>query len=252
MWKVTLVISLWISIVCSYPNCDRKEAVNKHSGCPYLEVKSEQFCQIWDTPSNNAHSYFHNVNETSELILKSSRTNKEIKVKLPIGSFKGTLDADKFRINGEEKASIDKKARYFWIMKGHFYYYDDICLWNSDKEIKECRVTKKGTQYQINSRQYCQLLKIYKNENLNLTINDEKELHFQISYWKAYEFNNFYRNYFKSNDFLSFDWSNEVVRSNKFHSKSIPKDIDYFIILCDGKMTFSQIPSREEISSLRG
>ena len=253
MWKVTLVISLWISIVCSYPKCKKKMTINKLSGCPYREVKSEQFCQIDYTPYNLYYDYFYNVNGTSELILKSSKTNKEIKVKIPTDPFKGHLNGDEFLINGEEKASIDKEDKYFMIMKGHCYYYPDKCVFNPNKEIEECPVTKNGTQYQVDSKDYCQLLKIYKNENVNLTINEvEKKLHFAISYRKGKEFNYFYRHFFETNHFLNFDWSNEVVRSTRFNSKSIPKDIDYFQILSDGKIAFTQTPSREEIISLRG
>ena len=104
-------------------------------------------------------------------------------------------------------------------------------------------------EYQVNTISYCQLMKIYKNENINLTIHDEETLHFEISYWKDDEFHYFYRHFFNTNDFLNFDWSNETVHSNKFHNKSIPKDVEYFMILSDGKVTYSQIPSREEVSS---
>ena len=186
MWKVTLVLSLWISIVCSYPNCDWKPAVNKYSGCPYAEIKSEELCQISSTPSNEKHSYYYNVNGTSEWILQSSKTNKEIKVKIPTGSFEGHLNGDKVLINGEEKASIDKEDQYYRIIKGHFYYFIGKCVLNPDEELKNCPVTKNGTKYQANSsNNYCHLLRIYRNENLNLTINEEIQLRLAISYRKG-------------------------------------------------------------------
>ena len=186
------------------------------------------------------------------MILQSSKTNKEIKVKIPTVSFKGHLNGNKYRIHGEEKASIDEEDTYYMIMKGHFYYNTDICFLNQDKEIKECSVTKNGTQYQVDSTDLCQLLKIYRNEDVRLRIHEEKRLYIEISYRKGKEFNYFFRDYFKANGFLNFDWSNELVRSSQFNSKSIPKDIDYFQILADGKIAFIQIPSREGIISLQG
>ena len=169
-------------------------------------------------------------------------------MKIPTGSFNGDLDVDKFRINGEEKASIDREDKYHRIMKGHLYYTPDKCLLNKDKEMEKCQVTKKGTQYQVDSTDRCQLLKIYRNENVHLKIK-EGRTRFQISYWKGNKLNRLYQFSASPHTLLSFDWSNEVVAVNRFRMKSIPKDTDYFIILIHSKIAFTQIPSREEITS---
>ena len=94
---------------------------NKLSGCPYYEIKSEQLCQIRSVHFNYHFYYFYNVIGTGDLILKSSKTTKEIKVKIPTGSVEVHFDGDKFRINDEEKASLDKEDSYYRILKGHFY-----------------------------------------------------------------------------------------------------------------------------------
>ena len=55
------------------------------------------------------------MNATSKLlILTSNKTDNQIKVEIPVGSFELHLNGDELLINGEKKASIDKENTYIF------------------------------------------------------------------------------------------------------------------------------------------
>ena len=253
MWKVTTVFSLFIYSVSTYPHCDNEIIINNHSGCPYYEIKPAQLCQL---DSYNGYSlYVQNLDATSELIFISKKTGHHVKVEIPTtGSFELQLHWDKILINGEIKASIDKKDGYFQNLKpGQFNISPDRCLLNPDQEIEACKLTKNGTQYQVDSKHLCQLLIVFRNENLNLTWEDGNPF-LAISYWKRNKLKEFKIGTFSSSGVLIFDWLKNTFHSNDFsyRRKPFPKNVDEFIILTQEKFKFSQSPSRDEFFSSRG
>ena len=148
--------------------------MNRLSGCPYFEIKSEHLCQLYYEAFKEIYIYINNLKATSELIFTSKNTEKQVKVKIPSGSVIVHFNGNKVLIDGEIKASLDKEETYFLNGKGHFYYSEDKCILNLNQEIKPCQIIKNETQYQKNSADFCQILQIYRNENVQLTIDAGK------------------------------------------------------------------------------